>query len=359
MSPFSTCSFIIAALMAAIQLTLMACRAEQQFKPLKSNYQVPDYPGLLVYHELEDILRDKVKTDSLETNFAYLDDLLDKLEGRAVKPRALIGAVRLILALRVALDEQRCDYVAAKATALNLNALENENEQLGDLKNKKTDNKELKRLLRLDIIIRRSVERIAAQCGPQVEENLELAIKSIDDDGYTNLTSYLSQEFISNWTEWAKSKPGQGIQWKKINQSLSWSRHPFNQQELMLQQLFRLTSQKPELVAGEPEFREANGEEKWPTIGKQQVIKNLIQAVIVRPCMSYLKLVENNVFKLINTVAKYHGPEWTDRFLEQRSSQFLYDLFRYEFCHLEAPVLGHQLWKTYRDLRGVSTSPNS
>lgn len=308
-----------------VALIATACQADDY-----DRNKVPEFPGVHVYQQLDQKLQDQVKSDSLEANWAQLEEMSDKLAKLDPPPKSLIDAVRLVLALRIAADEKRCDNFAYRAVSLNLNA------------------KGAEKVTRLNFIIKGYVERILGECAPIVEQNLEAAIKGIQDDAYTNLTSYLSDEFISQWSEKAKSEPGIGLDLKKINLELDWSRKPFNQQQLLLDQIFRLSDEHPQPDGHDMFYRTKTGE-KWPKITEQQYMRSLIQTKLVKPCMSYLKQVDNNVFKLVYTATRYYGQEWGASLLDKRSAQFLAHLFRYEFCQLEVPIMTNKLWKFYVD----------
>lgn len=328
----------------AVHSALVAGQVDEHLKPDYDRNKVPEYPGLQVFHELDELLRKDVKEDSAEANFAHLEELSDKLPRRVVKPKALIEAVRIVLAFKHAVEEHRCDALALKVWTTGQKVLAEGS----------------KNLSRLEPLIKAHLSQIMTTCTESVEENLERAIKSIEEDGYQQLTGYVSDDFIAQWSELSKSQPDIGIEFRKMNLSLSWSRQPFNQHDLLLDQLFRVTEEHPQPVNGRELYYEKKNGDKWPKIAKQQPLKDLIRQKIITPCMGYLNKVDMNVFRLIYAAAKLNGAHWIDSFLAKRSDSFMANLFRYEFCHLEPPVIGHQLWRHYwfstRELNIVSSS---
>lgn len=325
--------------LVAVQWT--PSRADHFVKVDGYTNKLPEYPGLQVYRQLDDLLREKINNNSLEANTGYLKRVLYISEQGPVRSKELNDAINLILVLKFVVDEQRCDNLASGAVWLNFEAV---NEAMEEKLLRDDDDLQIPRI---DSLFRQCFEKIVATCAPLAEENLEREIESIQDDGYRNLTAYLSEHFISQWSERANFVPGIGIRWKKMNPELDWSKGPFNQHELMLQQLFLQLDRHPQPLDGQELYYLTKNGERWPKIVDQQVLMDLIDARIVRPCRSYRDQVEANVFELMYQAANYNGQELTDKYLETRSHRFLANLFRYEFCHLDAFVVGGELWQFY------------
>lgn len=315
-------------LFLTFQETFISGQVDDFLRAEYDQNKLPEYPGLQVYRQLETILNDKVKDESVEANLAYLDKVSTKFSDADVKPSALIDAVKLFMALKFVVDEKRCDSLAARAWMANLRAL---------LKGSK-------KLARLDALIRHQFELIVATCTPLVEKNLQEAIQTIPDHSYTNLTAYLSDEFISQWSDRANYEPGAGVQWKKMNPDLNWSKEPLTLQELMLRQLFRVMGDRKQPLG---EYRVKETGEKWPIMLHPEVLKGHLDRNLVRPCTGYVNETSPKALWLIYQVARYEGEQWLDEFLNERSHQFLADLFRFEFCHLDGQTVGTQLWKFY------------
>lgn len=253
----------------------------------------------------------------------------------------MMEAVELILSLKFAADQKLCDHFAFQSVQSNSDAIF---DFIGEAKRGAPE--EPIQPMRVLILNKSCFIKIVPTCISLVEDNVERAIRSIDDDGYKNLTAYLSDDFISRWLEKGKSMPTPGIEWKKMNANLSWSSNPFNQQELMLQQMFNVTQERPDPSRGEDLFYALRSGEMWPRIAEYQVFEELVRATIVAPCTSYLRHVGKDALDLLYMLEK-REKNTTSRLVENRPDAFLAELFRYEFCHLDEVRLSQQLWRFY------------
>lgn len=332
---------LIITLLISLEVSTTSAHLDESLKADYERNILPGYPGLQVYRELDAILAREIKDVSLEANFDHLDNLLRELEQRPVRLESLIDAVKLVRALKYVVDEQRCDFLAWRVVGFNFEALVHASIPAGG------QNEPPQQLSRLELLIRPYFDKIVATCEPLVEDNLERAIKLADPGMYGNLTAYLSDDFISKWSKKGSAVAEIGIQWRKMNPSLSWLKGPCNQHELILQQLFGLVQEHPQPIDGKELFYVTKSGQKWAKIVDQKILDGLIKQKVVVPCASYLKEVGNDVFPLMYLAVSYNGPDWADKFLERRSDRFVADLFRYEFCHLQPVRLAYQLWKYY------------
>lgn len=315
--------------------------ADQQQQQLDLD-NLPEYPGHDVYLKLENYLQDKVKSEALEANFKQLEILIKDLESEPVKALKTIHGAQLVLVLKTLFQLNRCNAATAAVFELNLKGvahLEQANQTRGQPEPS----------TRVSFLILTYMERIAENCETNLVGRLEKAIKSVVKNGYRKLSVFLNRQFLLDWQQ--SDTRLRALKLNKMNPELDWTKRTDLGQGMILGKLVDV-SDGDKLIGwrSKDDHRSVYqhySAKRWPKLTKIQ-LKSLVRKHLVTPCTNYLKEVDENVLRLFYLAAKHLGDKWAANFVARRSEEVRFELFKYEFCHIEQPNFTNQLWLSFR-----------